>query len=358
MKKKFFFLIFVALLSFLVSCHVGSPDGPCEVTSSGLNAQGETVLVCEKFHANAPYIRLDKSEGGYMGGLNSEGLFTFLNANHVLETVRLVYQDGKPYACMMQPSDTLQANGCDPVTDGKVSERRIYTLYKVEGVLDSAQQILTTSSIRPYLVATPSAIDSLLNRPYVGSANFRKAAFNPEVDGIISYEEDSAPILLMPLRQAPARHIGHDGNADAPLEKTQPTVFQVANYSAPVQGPDGTCFPSLTAWGQRNPLRNMKTNEVVMSRHPSMHLPGEHTLTLEPVDREYSQQDGWAFAIGSGAMSDNAPRVMFEPATWLSAPIDLTAQLAQVQRIHGVPNGLAFKLIPAAQDSRTGKTCP
>lgn len=361
--KALIAVLLTAAMSLLASCHGGSTDPVCEITSSGLNTEGEKVLVCEKFHANAPYIRIEKIQGAFIGGLDTEGLFTFLNANNVMETVTLVHPDGRPYACNLGssmgivPDDTSPSQDCDPVQNGMVSQRRIYTLYKAQGELDSARKTLTATSIHPYLVATPSAIDSLLNRPFAGSANFRKATYDPEIDGIISYEDASTPILLMPLRPGNLRRIGHDESKDSPLEKTQPTVFQIANYNSPVQGPDGNCYPALTSFGPRNPLHHLKVNEAQMARHPSMHQAGTHTLTLEAIDLEDSPEDGWHFAIGTGSMSGEIPSVMFNPATWLSAPIDLTAELTQVQRIHGIPNGLELKLVPATAEGRTGKSC-
>lgn len=351
-----------AALVVLASCQVGSVDPVCEISHSGLNAEGEQVIVCEKFHATAPYVRPEKLQGAYIGGLDNEGLFTFRNGD-TLETVTLLHRDGRPFACGINNGldvfgNPNTANECDPVAGNTASDRRIYTLYKVEGSFNAGDKTLSTGAITPYLVATPDAIDSLLNRPFTGSANFRKADYNPDTDGIFSYEESSTPVLLLPVRQADLQVYGPTAKTNATLEKTRPTVFKVANYNQATLAAKGSCYPALTSFGLRNPLLHLQTNEARLARHASMHAPGTHTITLEPTDLEASPQDGWHFAIGSGAMSGEMPAVMFKPATWLSSQIDLNQELTMVQHIHAIPNGLHFALTPATTDSQTGQPCP
>ncbi len=365
-----------AVLVALVSCQAGSNSDICEESTSGLNAEGEKVVVCKKFHESAPYVRPQTQAGALIGGLDSDGLFTYVGASQTLETVTLVHDDGRPYACSLttqmgmggmggmgmvdpdNPAPSEQVNECDPAHQRGTSERRIYTLYKVEGVVDSVKKTLTARSVAPYLVATPEAIDKLYDKPFAGTANFRKATYNEETDGIFSYEEATVPVLLMPVRKAEPQSFGSSALADSPLERTLPTVFKVANYDQRATGAEGTCYPALTSFGDRNPLLRMKTNAVQMARRASMHAPGTHTMTLEATDLEDHPQDGWNFAFGSGAMSAQSPNVMFKPATWLSSTIDLTTELTQTQNIHGRPNGLNLSIAPAKADSKLGQSCP
>lgn len=297
----------------------------CEQQHVGANADGDSLIVCDKPFADAPHVRLPADD--------TSGDTVTLYVAYQLSTGEFFTRDGKSLYLTDGKGKALgfQDHGESlPKSMRMPSNRNMYTLYRVTGTISQVAPPFGKDKVPAIHVATgePVAmipgdvIDGTMLGTWEGMTNLRTA------DG--KFSEDETPIRVSFTNKVAGTNLKvWESGTSLPDGKVFKLTGVIENWDKSVKGSDGKCYPALTGLGDKNPFHGAKNGKVDTYRLGGMHFAGDQVLVFTVP----GGTTNWSMT----AMGGLGP---FSPVDWISkkgwSELSLTP--------HGMPMGNAIQL--------------
>ena len=298
----------------------------CATQHTGTSADGDAVLFCDQTYQTLPFVRPPK-----------DGKETFyVGIGDMMQGGRLITRDGHAYGLTDSNGKLVSfSTGTTSALAKSIhmpSNRNLFTLYKVTGVIGTATDptfnttidVIEASSIKPVIIISGKAIDTVQTfGAWEGTVAARKDAssFDPN-------KRVAVRISFSTIDKTAAHFATWQGGASLKDGDYYMVHGTVENFSQGVIAADGSCMPSLASLGAQSPFAGASSGDVSLERIGGMHFPGddEHVLTMP------QGASGWSVtAMGSFGR--------FLPSDFISTKAgsgDMTP--------HGTPSGAGISL--------------
>ena len=247
----------------------------CAQQRTTINADGLTVLVCDKTFSEAPLVRLPADERGASvqtihGVIELDVRIDFASMTattptYIIDSARLL--DRSLTAYELAGADGAPMNQDHPIMKAmKLPSNRVhYLIYEARGTV--AGNALRLESLKPVVMLTGRAIDERFLGAWEGTFSLYDG------DRVWSEETTKARLefgALVPHTNMDVLFVG-DG-AEKLADGTRfKAVGGVANGDRRVRLSTGECAPALTSLQQRDPLLEASDYLFTLWRFPAMH---------------------------------------------------------------------------------------
>lgn len=279
----------LTLLSGAVLAGCAAPATPTDVSSACASVSTTTTPpTCERPYDTGVAVRLPETSDGAFGA---------------------VTRGGAEFATSAGARLTMSDSVRDRVLEGNAYASSIYRAQVSDGAVTSVTPVLTVPSGVALTRTLGGGVLVGEITPYAG-------------DDVYDITESLPVVVTL--------------DAAATGDRLHGTI---ANATSAVALSDGTCTPSLTTAGPRNPLQGSFTSSLQLSRNPSMHTSFDDELVLHWADS--SSGMGGGFFPSAATLMDADPLA----ATW---------EVSQ----HGTPvSGPGLVLQKSSSTIDTGRTC-
>ncbi len=302
----------------------------CATQHSGTSADGDAVTICDATFTTLPFVRPPKDK------VTSSTSTLYVGISDMMEGGRFTTREGKSYALADSKGNVVSLTSSTSNALVKSihmpSNRNLYTLYKVTGVIGTGTDpvfktkidVIEATSIKPVIVISGKAIDtSQTFGAWEGTVAARTgpSSFDPNKRVAVRIKFDA-------VGTSAAHFAVWQGGTTLKDGDSYVVQGTVENFSTTVTAADGTCMPSLASLGAQSPFAGAKSGDVSLQRIGGMHFPGddEHVLSM-PVGAQ-----GWSLtAMGSFGRFLPSDLISTKPGSGDMTP-------------HGTPSGAGIEL--------------
>jgi hypothetical protein len=267
------------------------------------NADGDSVIQCDKPFASAPYVHLPADD-------TTGAIATMYVAINGQETA--VLRDGRRLAFMDEQGAYISFH--DPSHDRRgslpealhmPSNRSMYLVYRITGTLGQTTQPYATAPVpavhvlsgSPFVMLLGQVIDAAMMGVWEGTTAERSA------DGSFTTQEVALRIRFS--SKTPTKNLDAWDPA-TPL--ADGVVFKltgdIENFDRAVKASDGKCYAALSSLGDGNPFHGAPTGAVDAYRLVGMHTAGDQWLVLTMPSGATSWSDTTMSPLGPFAPMD------------------------------------------------------
>jgi hypothetical protein len=341
--------------------------GICASHHAGQTADGDPVEICDHLFATRPWVNPppdDTSDAQNVTLYGTVSVFGIDTSNPPFEPT-FYDRTGTAYVVVDASGQPLLPMAHYPAGFEMPSDRNLYLIYKASGKLGTATRdggppvpTLQVTTAAPAILLDGVAIDSQGLGVWEGTVSAR----NP--DGGLGNEYD--PAQLVPIRVSftstsslPNFEVwGGDpiNNPPGPSLKDGTRVSlqgTVENLDQPVLAADGTCLPSLSNLGPKNPFFAATAATVQLARYAGMHGASDRVsvFTYPPHDIAAADLSLNGMAISGLGFFD--PVAFLLPAAAANVPGSLWNELGPFHH-HALFNG---HVVTLHQVSGGGGSC-